>query len=94
MVDYDFPSPRETQPNSIFCQLEMHAVLNEAMKPLPSREQQVVKAYYSEDKTMKEIGDRLGISETRVSQLHKSALDRMQAELRASGFHSFGAFYA
>jgi RNA polymerase sigma factor FliA len=40
---------------------------------------------------MKEIGDTLGISESRVSQLHKSALVRMEIFLRANGVQSAAA---
>ena len=42
--------------------------------------------------TMKEIGGVLGINESRVSQIHKSALARMAAALNANGIYSSRAF--
>jgi RNA polymerase sigma factor for flagellar operon FliA len=41
---------------------------------------------------MKEIGGILGVNESRVSQIHKSALQRMQNALDESGIHSAAAF--
>jgi RNA polymerase sigma factor for flagellar operon FliA len=48
--------------------------------------------YYTGDLTMKEIGDVLGVNESRVSQIHKSALRRMAAALESEGIHSPRAF--
>ena len=42
--------------------------------------------------TMKEIGDTLGVNESRVSQIHKSALLRMQLVLSGNGVSSASAF--
>jgi RNA polymerase sigma factor for flagellar operon FliA len=41
---------------------------------------------------MKEIGGLLGVNESRVSQIHKSALERMQSTLSGSGIHSAAMF--
>ena len=41
---------------------------------------------------MKEIGGVLGINESRVSQIHKSALEKMQAVLHSNGIESSHAF--
>jgi len=92
VMEHEFPSRPETRPDNMFARVQMQAVLDKAMKPLRPRQQQVVLAYYSGQKTMKEIGHSLGINESRVSQLHKAALARMQTELRAQGVHSGGAF--
>ncbi len=51
-----------------------------------------MKLYYEGDLTMKEIGGMLGVNESRVSQMHKSALQRMQTALEDSGIHSAAAF--
>jgi RNA polymerase sigma factor for flagellar operon FliA len=42
--------------------------------------------------TMKEIGEVLGVNESRVSQIHKIALERMAVSLRSAGIASVGAF--
>ena len=48
--------------------------------------------YYSNEMTMKEIGGVLGINESRVSQIHKSALEKMATALEEVGIHSSQAF--
>ncbi len=42
--------------------------------------------------TMKEIGGVLGTNEPRVSQIHKSAIEKMQLMLHSNGIHSSHAF--
>ena len=44
------------------------------------------------DCTMREIGGILGVNESRVSQIHKSALAKMHTALQESGIHSAAAF--
>jgi RNA polymerase sigma factor for flagellar operon FliA len=88
----DFPSKPETQPDFICVREEMRSALGEAMKVLPERYQKVVVLYYTNEMTMKEIGGVLGINESRVSQIHKSALEKMAAALEQNGIHSAAAF--
>jgi RNA polymerase sigma factor FliA len=88
----DFPSNPETQPDSICAREQLRAVLTVAMKTLPERYQKVVLLYYTNEMTMKEIGGILGINESRVSQIHKSALEKMQAALQSTGITSSQAF--
>src|SRR5215831_12620482 len=65
---------------------ERVSLVAEAIRRLPEREQLVVTLYYHEELTMKETGAVLGLTESRVSQLHS------QAMLRLKGFlgHHFG----
>lgn len=88
----DFPSKPETQPDSICAREQLRSVLGIAMKALPERYQKVVLLYYTNEMTMKEIGGVLGINESRVSQIHKSALEKMQTALQANGITSSQAF--
>jgi RNA polymerase sigma factor FliA len=88
----DFPSNPETQPDSICAREQLRSVLTVAIKTLPERYQKVVLLYYTNEMTMKEIGGVLGINESRVSQIHKSALEKMQSALEASGITSSQAF--
>ena len=88
----DFPSNPETHPDSICARTEMRIVLGDAVKTLPERYQKVVFLYYNNEMTMKEIGGVLGINESRVSQIHKSALEKMAAVLHSTGIHSSYAF--
>ncbi len=61
-------------------QLNMH--LAEAIKQLPEREQLVLSLYYDEELNLKEIGAVLGVSESRVSQIHSQAALRLRSKLR------------
>jgi RNA polymerase sigma factor for flagellar operon FliA len=88
----DFPSRPETQPDSICAREQLRSVLATAMKALPERYQRVVLLYYTNEMTMKEIGGVLGINESRVSQIHKSALEKMNVALQGAGIHSCAAF--
>jgi RNA polymerase sigma factor for flagellar operon FliA len=88
----DFPSKPETQPDNMCAHEQMRSVLGVAMKTLPERYQKVVFLYYTNEMTMKEIGGILGINESRVSQIHKSALEKMQVVLQANGIDSVHAF--
>lgn len=61
-------------------QLNLH--LAEAIKQLPEREQLVLSLYYDEELNLKEIGAVLGVSESRVSQIHSQAALRLRSKLR------------
>jgi RNA polymerase sigma factor FliA len=88
----DFPSKPETQPDSICAREQLRGVLGIAIKTLPERYQKVVTLYYTNELTMKEIGGILGINESRVSQIHKAALEKMASALEANGITSSQAF--
>jgi RNA polymerase sigma factor for flagellar operon FliA len=55
--------------------------LREAVAGLPERERLVMALYYDEELNLREIGAVLGVSESRVSQIHSQALIRLQARL-------------
>ncbi len=55
--------------------------LAEAIRTLPEREQLVLALYYDEELNLKEIGAVLGVSESRVSQLHSQAAHRLRSRL-------------
>lgn len=58
---------------------ELIGELAEAIQELPDREQLVLSLYYKEELTMREISKVLGVSESRVCQLHARALTRLRA---------------
>jgi RNA polymerase sigma factor for flagellar operon FliA len=87
-----FPSAPETQPDHICSREQLREALDRAMTSLPFRYKKVVVLYYSDDMTMKEIGGVLGINESRVSQLHKAALGKMNLALCGAGIFSASAF--
>ena len=88
----DFPGKPETQPDSICAREQLRSVLGVAMQTLPERYQKVVSLYYTGEMTMKEIGNILGINESRVSQIHKAALEKMAVVLESNGIKSSQAF--
>jgi RNA polymerase sigma factor for flagellar operon FliA len=88
----EFPSTPETQPDNMCAREQLKLVLDKAMTTLPDRYKQVVVLYYTNEMTMKEIGGVLGINESRVSQIHKSALEKMSVALQNAGIFSANAF--
>jgi len=70
----DFADTPELQPDRVCARRQLQKTLARAIEHLPERYQKVVFLYYSNDLTMKEIGDILWVNESRVSQIHKIAL--------------------
>jgi RNA polymerase sigma factor for flagellar operon FliA len=64
---------------------EIKAKLAGHIEYLPEKERLVVSMYYSDEMTMKEIGRVLGITESRVSQIHSQAVIRLRSKLRKDG---------
>jgi RNA polymerase sigma factor for flagellar operon FliA len=62
---------------------EMKELLVEAIAKLPSTEQSVVTLYYGEELLLREIGEMIGVTESRVSQIHSRALYLLNRELSA-----------
>lgn len=91
-VHTDTPCTAADLPDRVFARVEMRDRIKEAMKILPRRYQKVVSLYYMGELTMREIGDVLGVNESRVSQMHRCALGKMQAFLAGSGIASSSIF--
>lgn len=69
------------QPERIVEQQELKEILAKTLKELTEKEQKVVYLYYYEELTLKEISAILEVSESRVSQLHTKALQKMRIKL-------------
>jgi RNA polymerase sigma factor for flagellar operon FliA len=63
---------------------EMRQHLAAAIEELPERERQILSLYYHEELTLAEIGEVIGVGESRVSQLRTQAIARLRARLRAT----------
>ena len=61
----------------------MREALIEAIKTLPEREQYVMSMYYEQDMNLKEIAAVLGVTESRVCQLHSQSIARLRAKMRS-----------
>ncbi|MBV9499089.1 MAG: FliA/WhiG family RNA polymerase sigma factor [Acidobacteriaceae bacterium] len=86
------PGPEAQGPDRLFARAELRDHLNSLMNTLPARQRQVISLYYIGDYTMREIGGMLGVNESRISQIHRSALERMQVALEQSGIRSAAAY--
>lgn len=71
-----FDSPEESVEKA-----ELAKVLGEALELLTDKEQKVITLYYFEELTLKEISSILEVSESRVSQLHTRALQKMRTKM-------------
>lgn len=70
-----------SEPTAPDQECELHEVrerVRSAISALPPRERKVVGMYYYGDVTMKEIGSEIGVNESRVSQLHARAIQRLR----------------
>jgi RNA polymerase sigma factor FliA len=73
--------PQAVDPAAEVDTTEMRDRLAGAIAALPEREKLVVALYYYENLTLREIGDVLGVTESRVSQLHTKAVLRLKSRL-------------
>jgi RNA polymerase sigma factor for flagellar operon FliA len=88
----EFAGTPELQPDRMCQRKQLEVTLARAIGTLPARYQRVVFLYYTNEMTMKEIGEVLGVNESRVSQIHKTALKKMAVALESEGIRSAAAF--
>ena len=62
---------------------EVIEMLTDAIEALPEKERLVVVMYYNEELTLREIGEVLGVTESRICQLHSKAMMRLRGRLQA-----------
>lgn len=62
--------------------VEFNDWLRASVIQLPEREQQILRLYYEEERTLKQIGEQLSLSESRVSQIHSQAMLRLQIRMQ------------
>jgi RNA polymerase sigma factor for flagellar operon FliA len=74
-------SPRSLNPDVIVEREEVKNIIVEAISDLPDKEKKVLILYYYEDLTLKEIGEVLQVTESRISQLHTKAIMRLRSKL-------------
>ena len=81
------PSRAEDDPLFRYLDAEMRERLTNAFEELPERERIVTTLYSYEETTMREIGLILGVVESRVSQIHASAVLHLRAQLSSPKTH-------
>lgn len=68
-------------PDRLFEQTQIRDRVRGALSQLPARERRIISLYYFGDATMKQIGEAIGVNESRVSQLHARAVQRLRKVL-------------
>jgi RNA polymerase sigma factor for flagellar operon FliA len=74
-------SPASLNPEVEVEKNEIRRIIVEAINDLPDKEKKILVLYYYEDLTLKEIGQVLEVTESRVSQLHTKAISRLRVRL-------------
>lgn len=77
VVDHNTPDPLTSLSDG-----EFRLALIDAIGELPERDQLVMALYYEQELNLKEIGAVLGVSKSRVSQLHSQAVVRLRAKMK------------
>jgi RNA polymerase sigma factor FliA len=77
--------PESIRPAEALDEAEIKETVADAISRLPEREKIVVTLYYYEELTLREIGEVLGVTESRVSQLHTKAVLRLKSRLTGIG---------
>jgi RNA polymerase sigma factor for flagellar operon FliA len=75
------PDHGAPDPQAVVDQGELRDRIADAIAALPEREKLVIALYYYENLTLREIGEVLGVTESRVSQLHTKAVLRLRSKL-------------
>ncbi len=73
----------EADPMSLLRDQRLRHALVAAIESLPERERHIMGMYYEHDMNLKEIAAVLGVTESRVSQLHSQSIARLRAKMRA-----------
>jgi RNA polymerase sigma factor for flagellar operon FliA len=75
------PDRAAPDPHALVDQGELRDRIADAIAALPEREKLVIALYYYENLTLREVGEVLGVTESRVSQLHTKAVLRLRSKL-------------
>lgn len=75
--------PDAPDPEKIVDASELKDRVADAIARLPEREKLVIALYYYENLTLREIGEVLGVTESRISQLHTKAVLRLRSRLQS-----------
>ena len=81
IITSDNPRSEDPVGSAEFAELKQR--LAEAIAELPEQEQTVITLYYAEELLLKDIGEVLGVTESRVSQIHSRALYKLNRALAA-----------
>ena len=75
----------QIQPGRAMEEGELRAAMRAEISRLPEREQAILILYYEDGLTLSEIGEALGVTESRISQIHTKAVLQLRSRLAAAG---------
>jgi RNA polymerase sigma factor FliA len=81
--EQNIPAQNQENQFDLCYRSEQRKIMSRALTLLSERERSVISLYYHQDMTMKQIGDELGIDESRVSQIHSAALVHLKSKVNA-----------
>jgi RNA polymerase sigma factor for flagellar operon FliA len=83
-LDRNCAGPAPADPAALLEDIDTRRALVSGIEALPEREKTVMALYYDEDLNLKEIGEVLGVTESRVCQLHSQAIARLRVAMQMS----------
>jgi RNA polymerase sigma factor for flagellar operon FliA len=81
-LEHYCPGDKSEDPLQALLDEDQRRTLIRAIEDLPDREKKVMGLYYEQDMNLREIGEVLGVSESRICQLHTQAIARLRSRLR------------
>ena len=69
------------EPSKLLEDQSLHSLLAQGIEQLPEREKLMMALYYEQDLNLREIGEVMGVTESRVCQLHSQAIARLRAKI-------------
>jgi RNA polymerase sigma factor for flagellar operon FliA len=81
-LDRHYAGPALADPAALLEDIDTRRALISGIEALPEREKTVMALYYDEDLNLKEIGEVLGVTESRVCQLHSQAIARLRVAMQ------------
>lgn len=79
----ELPATGQRDPFELCYRQEQRDFLNRALTTVSERDREVLSLYYEQNLTMKQIADRLGVDESRVSQIHSATVSRLRNRVQA-----------
>ncbi len=79
--------PAGHSPTAVVEEQELGRIMRDEIRKLPDREKLVLSLYYDEGLTLAEIGEVIGVTESRVSQIHTKSVLHLRSRLSAAGVH-------
>jgi RNA polymerase sigma factor for flagellar operon FliA len=84
----EFPDKVENRPDTLCARNQLSEMLEGAMQTLSEREREMLRLYYHNETSMTEISEIFGVHQSRTSQIHKAAVQKIAKVFRSAGIHS------